>query len=85
MYTVCSFLTVQTERAIAQMSDKVRVVLHIEADAAEILDEAVTARQKGVYISQLIRDAQRKPESDNEPGILERIERKIDRLLGDRV
>ena len=41
------------------MGDKVRIVLHIESDAAAILDETVTPRQKGVYISQLIRDAQR--------------------------
>jgi len=40
------------------MSDKVRIVLHIDSNSAEILDQAVTPRQKGNYISQLIRDAQ---------------------------
>ncbi len=65
------------------MSDKVRVVLHIDADAAAILNDTVTPRQKGVYISQLIRDAQNATDSDL--GILEsiaagvrRIEKKID-------
>ncbi|RLT45028.1 MAG: hypothetical protein DWI57_01790 [Chloroflexi bacterium] len=62
------------------MSDKVRIVLHIDADAAGILDETVTPRQKGVYISQLIRDAKGQGEKEDS-GILERIERKIDRLI----
>lgn len=62
------------------MSDKVRIVLHIDADAAGILDETVTPRQKGVYISKLLRDAQRQAER-GDSGILERMERKLDRLI----
>ncbi|MCL4833504.1 MAG: hypothetical protein KJZ86_13760 [Caldilineaceae bacterium] len=62
------------------MSDKVRIVLHIDADAAGILDETVTPRQKGVYISKLLRDAQRQAER-GDTGILERMERKLDRLI----
>lgn len=65
------------------MSDKVRIVLHIDADAAAILDDAVTPRQKGVYISQLIRDAQTlaKTESRDIYEILEGIGRKVDKLI----
>lgn len=60
------------------MSDKTRIVLHIDADAAGILDQTVTPRQKGVYISQLIRDAHQTP--DNEPGILESIAAGVRRI-----
>lgn len=66
------------------MSDKVRVVLHIEADAAAILDETVTPRQKGVYISQLIRDAQRDTQRTDSRDIyilLDGIGRKVDKLI----
>ena len=65
------------------MSDKVRIVLHIDADAAKILDGAVTPRQKGVYISQLIRDAQKpvRGESRDIYEILEGIGRKVDKLV----
>ena len=66
------------------MSDKVRVVLHIEADAAAILDDTVTSRQKGVYISQLIRDAQRDTQRTDSRDIyilLDGIGRKVDKLI----
>ena len=68
------------------MSDKVRIVLHIDADAAAILDGAVTPRQKGVYISQLIRDAQTlaKTESRDIYDILDGIGRKLDKLAEGR-
>lgn len=62
------------------MSDKVRIVLHIDPDAAAILDDTVTPRQKGVYISKLLRDAQRQTER-GDAGILERMERKLDKLI----
>ena len=66
------------------MSDKVRVVLHIDADAAAILDGVVTPRQKGVYISQLIRDAKADGQRTTSRDIyvlLDGIGRKVDKLL----
>jgi hypothetical protein len=67
------------------MSDKVRIVLHIEPEAAAILDDTVTSRQKGVYISQLIQDAQRDTEQTDSRDIyilLDGIGRKVDKLIG---
>ena len=77
-------LTVEIQGTIALMGDKVRIVLHIESDAAAILDETVTPRQKGVYISQLIRDAQRdagRTDSRDIYVLLDGIRRKVDKLI----
>ena len=66
------------------MSDKVRIVLHIDPDAAAILDDAVTPRQKGKHISQLIRDAQRDTQRTDSRDIyvlLDGIGRKVDKLI----
>jgi hypothetical protein len=66
------------------MSNKVRIVLHIEPEAAAILDETVNPRQKGVYISQLIRDAKEQGQRTDSRDIyvlLEGIGRKVDKLI----
>lgn len=62
------------------MSDKVRIVLHIDADAAGILDQTVTPRQKGAHISQLIRDAHNERGRANDLGILESIAASVRRI-----
>lgn len=62
------------------MSDKVRLVLHVDADAAALLDELTTPRGKGEYLSELVRRESKRLQTA-EAGILERIEAKIDALL----
>ncbi len=54
--------------------DKIRITIHIDKDASEILDQSVTTRKRGEYISELIR--QGKPDG----GILERIEERLRKI-----
>ena len=62
------------------MADKIRMVLHIDEDAAALLEKMATPRGKGEYISNLIRQAAQR-QHIQDTGILERIEAKVDRIL----
>ncbi len=55
--------------------DKRRVVLMLDADAAAILEDNTTERTKGVFISELLRNAQ-----TGDTGILERMDAKLGRI-----
>jgi hypothetical protein len=60
------------------MAEKTRLVLHIDAEAAALLDELTTPRGKGDYMSELIKQAAGRQQA---AGILERIEAKIDAII----
>lgn len=55
--------------------EKRRVVLMLDADAADILDSNASERTKGAYISELLRTAQ-----SGDTGILERMDSRLARI-----
>lgn len=61
--------------------ERVKVTLSLTSDAVNILAENATERKRGEFISDLLVGWGRQSKTAGEPGILERIEKKVDRLL----
>lgn len=62
------------------MADTVRVTVYLEEDAAELLTQRARPRGRGAYLSELIRK-DRGPLLPGQ-GVSERIEEKLDQLIG---
>lgn len=62
------------------MADTVRTTIYLDTDAAELLTERASERKRGAYLSELIR-RDRGPLLPGQ-GVSERIEEKLDRLIG---
>lgn len=59
--------------------EKQRVLLSLDADAANLLEQLTTERKKGEYVSQLIRRATQAVDTPGD-GILERLEKRLTRI-----
>lgn len=65
------------------MSDTKRTMLTLTTEAVEALGQLTTPRKYGEYVSKLLIDA-RAGKQIAQPGILERIESKLDKVLAQK-